>query len=161
MSHNIVNNYSSTIITIFDQTIKGYEGAKDTIKNTEAQLQDIQHEIEISKPKDMYSGYLMYQKIRELRIQRREAKEEVELLQELYDYLTGQQAQQFKQTMQKIQGHSAKLRTQQENRTYSPRERKDLTIKGVTSTEPKPFEEMMEEFKKTKVTIKGGKLRKN
>ena len=155
MSHNIVNNYASTMITIFDQTIKGYEGAKDTIKNTEAQLQDIQHEIEISKPKDMYSGYLMYQKIRELRIQRREAKEEVELLQELYDYLTGQQAQQFKQTMQKIQGHSAKLRTQQENRTYSPRERKDLTIEGVTSTEPKPFEEMMEEFKKPIMILEG------
>ena len=160
MSHNIVNNYSSTILNIFDQTIKGYEGAKDTIKTTDAQLNDINHEIEISKPKDMYGGYKLYKQMRELRIQRREAKEEVELLQELYDFLTGPQAQQFKQTMQKIQGHSAKLRSKQESRTYSPRERDDLTIKGVTSTEPKPFETMMEEFKKTKVTMKGGKLRK-
>ena len=160
MSNNIVTNYVTTMVTIFDQVIKGYENAQEVIRSTEAQLNDIAHEIEFSKPKDMYHGYLMYKAIHELRVQRREAKEEVELLGELYEFFTGEYSKQFKSKVQQIQGRSVKLREQQERRTYRPREREDLTIAGVTGGEQKPFEELMREFKKTKVSMKNGKLRK-
>lgn len=160
MSNNIVNNYSTTMVSIFNQVIQGYENAQEVIRSTEAQLNDIAHEIEFSKPKDMYHGYLMYKAIHELRVQRRQAKEEAELLQEMYEFFTGTYAQQFKSKIQQIQGHSVKLRDKQERRTYKPRELADLTIEGVHSEGTKPFEELMSEFKKTKVTMKGGKLRK-
>lgn len=160
MSANIVNNYSSTIVTIFQDVIKNYERNLDLIKQTEEELNDINHEIELSEPKNAYQGYLLYKEIRDLRIKRRTAKEENELLKDMYEYLKSQPGQAFKSKIQSIQGNSAKLRTTQESRTYQPRQRDDLTITNKHSSANKPFEEMLAEFNKTKITTQGGKLRK-
>lgn len=157
---NIVNNYSSTIITIFQEVVKNYEANKRIIKQAEEELNDLNHEIELSDPKDMYKGYLVYKDIRETRIRRRTAKEENELLQDMYDFFQSQQGQAFKSKIQSIQGNSVKLRTTQEARTYQPRQRDDLTITDKHSTANKPFEEMLKEFNKNKAKMQGGKLRK-
>ena len=157
---NIVNNYSSNIIQIMTDTIKNYERNLEDIKRMEDELNDLNHEIELSSPKDMYKGYLLYKEIRELRIKRRAAKEENELLRDMYDYFKSPQGQSFKTKIQQIQGSAVKLRTTQEQRTYVPRQRNDLTITDHHSTEHKPFEEMLKDFKKDKVHMQGGKLRK-
>ena len=78
----------------------------------------------------------------------------------MYDYLTSQNGQSFKNKIQNIQGNSVKLRSVQESRTYQPRRRKDLTITDKHSDEPTTFEEMLKDFKKIKVSTRGGKLRK-
>lgn len=160
MSNNIVNNYASTIVTIYADVIKTYERNLEIIKETEEELNDLYHEAELSKPKDMYKGYLVYKAIREARIRRRTAKNENELLKDMYDYFTGQNAQAFKSKIQSIQGASVKLKTTQEQRTYTPRQRNDLTITNQKPVANKPFEDMMKQFNQTKVTVKGGKLRK-
>ena len=157
---NIVNNYSSTIVTIFQDVTKTYEKNLETIKQTEDELNDLYHEAELSNPKDMYQGYLVYKAIRDTRIRRRTAKEENELLREMYEYLKSQAGQQFKSKIQSIQGSSAKLRTTQESRTYQPRQRTDLTITDKHSTANKPFEELLSDWKKDRVTVQNGKLRK-
>lgn len=157
---NIVNNYSSTIVTIFQDVIKNYEMNLDTIKQTEAELNDLYHEAELSEPKDMYKGYLVYKAIRDTRIRRRTAKEENELLKDIYDYFQSPQGQAFKSKIQSIQGNSVKLRATQEARTYQPRQRDDLTITDKHSTANKPFEQMLSDFNKSKAYMKGGKLRK-
>lgn len=157
---NIVENYSTTIVSIFQNTIRDYEMDLDRIEQIQDELQDIFHEIELSPPKNMYAGYLLYKRIRDLRIERRRCKEQTELMKETYEYFKGQQGQAFKNRMQQLQGNAAKLRKTQESRTYKPRQRKDLTIEGMTSSEQKSFEDMMKEFKETKVSMKGGKLRK-
>lgn len=157
---NIVNNYSSTIVTIFQDVTKNYERNLEIIKQTEEELNDLNHEAEMSAPKDMYKGYLLYKNIRELRLTRRKAKEENEILEDMYDFLKSPQAQQFKSKVQQIQGNSAKIREIQERRTYVPRQRTDLTITGETCTAHKPFEEMLADFNKTKISMKNGKLRK-
>ena len=77
MSNNIVNQYSSTIVTIFQDVQKNYEYNLSVIKQTEDELNDLNHEIELSGPKDMYRGYLLYKNIRELRQKRREAKDTI------------------------------------------------------------------------------------
>lgn len=159
-SNNIVNNYSSTIVTIYQDVIKTYERNIDIIKQTEGELNDLYHEAELSKPKDMYQGYLVYKSIRDVRIKRRQAKEENELLQDMYDYLKSPAGQQFKSKIQSIQGNSAKLRATQEARTYQPRQRNDLTITDKHSEASKPFEQLLADFNKTKVTTQNGKLRK-
>ena len=87
MATNIVNNYISTMMTIYNDVIKIYERNLGIIKQTEDELNDLNHEIELSSPKDMYKGYLLYKDIRELRIKRRTAKEENELLKDMYEYL--------------------------------------------------------------------------
>ena len=157
---NIINNYSTTIITIFKDVVDNYERNIQIIKQAEEELNDLNHEIEFADPKDMYKGYLLYKNIRELRLKRRCAKEENELLKELYEYVTSSNGQGVKSSLQKIQGHAVKLREIQESRTYNPRQRSDLTVTDKTCTAHKPFEEMLADFNQTKVTMKSGKLRK-
>ena len=157
---NIMNNYCSTIITIYQNVIQNYERDLDDIKRIEGELNDIMHEIELTNSKDMYHGYLLYKQIRELRIERRRCKEEVELLKDTYDYFNSQQGQAFKNKIQQLQGGAAKLREVQEHRTYTPRQRNDLTCTDQTSTAHKPFQEMLNEFNRDKAYIKNGKLRK-
>ena len=157
---NIVENYSTTVVTIFQNVIKDHERNLERIEEIQDELQDIMHEIELSSGKDMYSGYLLYRRIRELRIERRRCKEEVEIMKETYEYFRSQQGQAFKNKLQQLQSNAAKLRKTQEARTYTPRQRDDLTIEGMTSSEQASFEDMMREFNKTKISIKNGKPRK-
>lgn len=158
---NIINNYSSTIISIFQNVIKTYENNIEIIKQTEGELTDIEHEIELSSPKNARDGYKLYKELREIRIRRRAAKDENQILKDMYEYLTSQQGQAFKNKIQQIQGNATKLKEIQEHRTYTPRQRNDLTCTNVTSTAYRPFEDMLKEFKKNnKVTTQNGKLRK-
>lgn len=157
---NIVNNYSTTMITIFQDVKRNYERNLEVIKQTEEELNDLYHEAELSEPKDMYKGYLVYKAIRDTRIKRRTAKEENELLKDMYEYLQSQQGQTFKTRIQSIQGNAVKLRAVQESRTYQPRQRNDLTITDKHSSAHKPFEQMLADFNKTKVSMQNGKLRK-
>ena len=157
---NIVNNYCSTVVTIYQDVIKNYERNLEVIREAEDELNDLYHEAELSSPKDMYHGYLIYKAIREARIRRRTAKEENELLKDMYEYLKSPVGQSFKSKLQSIQGASVKLRATQEARTYQPRQRNDLTITDKHSTATKPFEEMLKDFNQTKVTMQGGKLKK-
>lgn len=157
---NIVNNYCSTIMTIFQDVKKNYENNLEIIKKAEDELNDLYHECELAEPKDMYNGWKMYRAIREARIRRRAAKEENEILKDMYEYLNGQAGHAFKTKMQSIQGSAAKIRSTQESRTYQPRQRDDLTITDKHSEAHKPFEQMLADFNKTKVSMQGGKLRK-
>ncbi len=157
---NIINNYATTIGSIFQNVIKTYEMNLDIIKQSEEELNDLNHEIELSAPKDAYRGYLLYKEIRNVRLRRRKAKEENELLQEMYDYFKSPQGQQFKNKVQQLQGSSVKLREAQERRTYTPRQRTDLTITDQTCTAHKPFQELLDDFNKNKAYMKNGKMRK-
>ena len=157
---NIVNNYCSTVVTIFQDVKKTFENNQVIIKQTEDELNDLYHECELANPKDMYNGWKLYRAIRDARIRRRTAKEENEVLKDMYEYLNTQAGQSFKSKMQSIQGSAAKIRSTQESRTYQPRQRDDLTITDKHSTATKPFEEMLRDFNKNKPYMQGGKLRK-
>lgn len=158
--NNIVNNYCSTVVTIFQDVKKNYENNNEIIKQAEEELNDLYHEAELANPKDMYQGYLLYKAIRDTRIRRRQAKQENEVLKDMYEYLNSQAGQTFKTKMQTIQGNAAKIQAAQESRTYQPRQRNDLTITDKHSSATKPFEQMLKDFNQTKVTMQGGKLRK-
>lgn len=160
MPNNIVNQYSSTIISIYQSVINTYENNLDIIRQAEEELNDLNHECELSSPKDMYHGYLIYKQIRDIRQKRRIAKNENEVLKEMYDFFKTQQGQSFRSTMCKVQGNAAKIADSQTRRTYRPRQRNDLTITDQPCAANKPFEELLKEFKQTKVTTQNGKLRK-
>jgi hypothetical protein len=68
----------------------------------------------------------MYKTLRDARIRRRKAKEENELLREMYEFFQTQQAQTFKNQISKIQGNSKKLYETQKARTYVPRQLSNL-----------------------------------
>lgn len=160
MSGNIVNNFASTIVTIYKDVVERFEDNLKIIKQSEDELNDLYHEIELANPKDMYKGYLVYKEIREVRIRRRTAKEENELLKDMYDYFMSQNGQTFKSKIQSIQGNSVKIRNAQEQRTYQPRQRNDLTIGNKHTVANKPFEEMLADFNKNKPYMSGGKMRR-
>jgi len=159
-SNNIVNNYCSTLIQIATDVVKKYESNVEIIKKTEDELNDVYHEIELGKAQDLYGGYKLYKQVKDLRMQRRQAKDENDLLKDMYEYVKSQPGQSFKSKIQSIQGSSAKVYEAQNRRTYNPRQRSDLTITNKTCEVNRPFEDLMKEFKQTKVTMQGGKLRK-
>ena len=159
-SNNIVNNYSSTFIQIFNDVVKKYEGNLEIIKQTEDSLTDVYHEIELGKNQDMYHGYLLYKQVKDLRMKRRQAKDENDLLRDMYEYIKSQNGQSFKSKIQSIQGNSVKVYEAQSHRTYTPRQLDNLTITNKTCEVNRPFEELLAEFNKTKITKQGGKRRK-
>lgn len=159
-NNNIVNNYCSTFIQIANDVVKKYESNVEVIKQTEDELTDVYHEIELGKPQDMYGGYKLYKQVKDLRMKRRQAKDENDLLKDMYEYIKSQSGQAFKSKMQSIQGNSVKVYEAQSHRTYTPRQRDDLTITNKTCEVNRPFEDLMSEFKKNKVTMQNGKLRK-
>jgi single-stranded-DNA-specific exonuclease len=114
----------------------------------------------IFTPQDLYGGYKLYKQVKDLRMKRRQAKDENDLLRDMYEYIKSQPGQTFKSKIQSIQGSSAKVYEAQSRRTYNPRQRSDLTITNKTCEVNRPFEDLMREFKKEKVTMQGGKLRK-
>lgn len=159
-SNNIVNNYCSTFIQIANDVVKKYESNVEVIKQTEDELTDLMHEIELGKPQDMYGGYKLYKQVKDLRMRRRQAKDENDLLEDMYEYIKSQSGQSFMSKMRSIQGNSVRVYEAQSHRTYTPRQRNDLTITDKTCEVNKPFEDLMSEFKKNKVTMQNGKLRK-
>jgi hypothetical protein len=159
-SNNIINNYCSTLIQIATDVIKRFEDNESIIKQTEAELNDVYHEIELGKSQDLYGGYKLYKQVKDLRMKRRQAKNENELLKDMYEYIKSQHGQTFKSKIQSIQSSSAKVYDAQSRRTYTPRQRSDLTITDRTCEANKPFEDMMKEWNKDKAYMQGGKLRR-
>ena len=157
---NIVNNYCSNIVQIANDVVRRFEGNLEIIKQTEDELMDIEHEIELGASQDLYGGWKLYKQIKNLRMRRRQAKSENELLKDMYDYIKSQQGQSFKSKIQSIQGNSVKVYEAQSRRTYTPRQRTDLTITSKTCEANKLFEDLMRDFKKDKVHVENGKLRK-
>ena len=79
----------------------------------------------------------------------------------MYEFLKGPQGQTFKTQIQKIQGNAAKISEAQQHRYYVPRRRNDLTIaEPCSAAVNRPFEELLDEFKQTKIVQQKGKLRK-
>lgn len=159
-SNNIINNYSSNIIQIFNDVVKRYENNEATIKRTEDALNDVYHEIELGKDQDLHGGWKLYRQVKDLRNERRQAKNENQLLKDMYDYIKSQPGQSFKTKIQSIQGNSAKIYDAQCKRTYTPRQLDSLTITEKTCEVNRPFEDLLAEFKKEKVTMRNGKFRK-
>ena len=61
---NIVNTYASSIVTIFKDVTEIYEKNAEIRKQAENELVDLEHEIELSNPKNARDGYKIYKEIR-------------------------------------------------------------------------------------------------
>ncbi len=160
MACNIVERYCTSAVSMYQDVVKTYEYNLDVIKKAEQEQTDLEHEIELGNPKNARDGYKIYKELREVRLRRRKAKEENQLLQDIYDYFKSPQGQSFKNKIQQIQGDSAKLYEKQQNRTYTPRVRDDLTCTDKKVESYRPFEELLKSFNETKVSVQNGKLRK-
>ena len=106
----------------FVSNIKGmisrFESNKSRIIEIENELLDIYHYIEISSYKTVPVGYKLYRKMAELRRERRACKNEIDLLQPIYDYF---HATEVLNRLSRVQGECAKAKRSINDRAYVTR----------------------------------------
>lgn len=107
---------------IFDLP-KAYEGNKLTIELCEKEIIDIEHVIELTTF-NASRGYSLAKDIKEVRIRRRELKDQNELLSPLVEVV--QRMRGFQNDLNKAIGDIRRIKQKHENRSYKMRVREDL-----------------------------------
>jgi len=92
-----------------------YAWNRDRIKEIENEMSDIEHYMEIANYKPIAPGYRLYRKLAELRRERRACKNEVDLLQPIYEYF---HATEVLNRLSTVQGECAKAKSTIDNRCY-------------------------------------------
>ena len=95
-----------------------YEWNRNRIGESEAELIDLLHWIEITPNKKVPDGYKLYRKLADLRRERRCCKNENDLLQPIYEYF---HATEVLNRLAKVQGECAKAKEAIDARTYAIR----------------------------------------
>lgn len=115
-----------SLIKIFDDVLNTYEENYETVNRCDKEAQDLLHEIELSEKQTKAGGYKLYEMLREVRRERRRAKDENELLQPLVEALKQQET--FRLRLYKVHDRIKELTRLQGERVYKARIRDDLTI---------------------------------
>lgn len=92
-----------------------FEWNKARIVEIEAELNDLNHYMEMASFKTVPNGYKLYRKTSELRKERRCCKNENDLLQPIYEYF---HATEVLDRLSKVQGECAKMKGTIDNRSY-------------------------------------------
>lgn len=95
-----------------------YESNKDMLVELEQRMQDILHFAEMSKDKDVCSGYKLYKELCQIRRQRRACKNEIELLSPVYELFHGTK---LLDQLAYVQGGCRKVKQAISNKGYSIR----------------------------------------
>lgn len=149
---NIVNEFVNNIIGSYDKAIQRFENNLEILKKCDDETLDLLHEIELSASKNVCDGFRMYKDIKEVRLRRRIAKDENDVLEEFYHYAKAQND--VKNKLKGIQNNSQKIINNKKLRTYKPKERDDLTIGVLQNNFNNPMEEALRNFKKQNETKK-------
>jgi hypothetical protein len=123
------------LLKIFGDIPELYEQNFEIVNRCDKETQDLLHEIELSENQSTAGAYRLYKALRDVRRERRRAKEENELLQPLVDALKQQET--FRLKLYKVHDRIKELARQQSERTYTPRVREDLTIGQEQDTDDK------------------------
>jgi hypothetical protein len=134
---NFTDNMSS-IISTYEQNLR-------IIEEKERELSDIGHEIELSAKKNVVEGYKIYSEERNVRKTRRQAKDENEILQPIYEYLIKQNVKDVLTNLEKTIIKANQVEQGHQTRIYKPKVRNDLTI---TNRTPVNFDDLLYKFKK-------------
>lgn len=112
-------NQLQTFMAFAKDVITRYEENQRLWDETDKQTQDILHFIELSENMNAANGYKAYKKLAEVRRNRRQYKNEIDLLQPLYEYLTNNMSVINQLTM--IQGKCRNNKETIQLRSYSMR----------------------------------------
>lgn len=122
-----------------EETIKGfcaavrsmlsrYQYCKDQFNQLENEMQDLLHYIEMSSDKNANLGFKLYKQLTDIRRKRRIAKNEMDLLQPIYDAFSGGDKLNM---LAQIQGLCRTTKQSIDNKVYTVRtDALDLFIKG-------------------------------
>lgn len=90
-------------------------GNKDRVQRIDAELNDLEHYMETTAFKPVSQGYRLYRKLAELRKERRACKNEIELLQPIWEYF---HATDVLNKLRTVQGECRKMKAQIDDRCY-------------------------------------------
>jgi hypothetical protein len=100
------------------QALSKYEANKIRLSELESRLQDLLHFVEMSKDKDAVSGYRIYKDICNTRRERRQCKNEIELLTPVYELFHGTKVL---DQLASVQGSCKQIKKTISNKGYSIR----------------------------------------
>lgn len=100
------------------QVISRYDNDRNRLSELEAEMQDVLHYTEMSKSKDVLNGYKIYKKLCEIRRERRACKNEIDLLQPIYEMFHG--TKELDQ-LARLQGTCKQIKKTIANKGYSVR----------------------------------------
>ena len=105
-------------VSSIKEMVSRYENDKIRIFELEAQEEDLKHSMEILPNQKVSDGYKLYKKMREIRKERRACKNEIDLLQPVYEYF---HATEVLNKLSHVQGQCAIAREAIDGRVYSVR----------------------------------------
>jgi hypothetical protein len=129
----IISPIITNILDSFETIVVKYKYNKNEINNCEKEIKDLLHEIELSKNKNAYDGFKMYEKLREVTRRRRQCLDENKELKELYNYYINNK--EIKNKLIMIKNNNQVVLNNMKNRKYKAKVREDLTIATKTSTQ--------------------------
>ena len=109
-----------TILKCIDYITKQFEANYKLIGELDKQLCDLQHEIEFT-PFDVQRGYKLAKQVQDLRRQRREAKDDNEVLYRMQEYLNKGNSRSFVVGFAASLGKAKKRSEVLPDRKYAPR----------------------------------------
>lgn len=95
-----------------------YEGNKARLEELENEMQDILHYIELTENKNANIGFKLYKRLTEVRRERRICKNEINLLQPIYDNF---KESDLLNVLSRIQGSCGSIKRQIDGRAYTVR----------------------------------------
>ncbi len=119
------------ILRCIDYVLKQYPQNQDDICELDKQTQDLLHKIEFTPLLTMGPGFKLAKQIQDIRLKRRELKDENELLKPLFDFLS--------------QGTSIAFRNGLTNAVKSSRRRESNLTKRVYTPRSEAFKEAQNE----------------
>lgn len=140
-----IENSLKLIISMFDSTVNTYENNCKTIRNCDLKQNDVAHKRELSKRMTVAAICKLHKEERENLIVRRKAKDENELLKELYDYCIANKH--IKKEFSKMLSNYNNKKAKQSKRIYTPRISPNEETTVNAKTKPN-LDKMIKEYKR-------------
>ena len=110
------------ILKEFCSNVRGmlgrYESNKERLSKLEQEMQDLLHYVEMSKNKNALDGFKLYKRLCDVRRERRSIKNEIDLLQPVYDLFHGTKVL---DQLTQVQGTCRTTKQAIDNRAYTIR----------------------------------------
>jgi hypothetical protein len=107
------------MLSIYDKTIYTYEHNDERIKELEGIQNDLMHEISLGKKRGVVDGYKLYEKMRDVLVERYEKRDVNDELKPLYDYLKSNVV--IKNSLNRVLVDTKSEAERLANRAYTPR----------------------------------------
>lgn len=116
---DFVNRNVCTIVQMYKMVSEKFYENNKIISQCDKETQDVLHRLEFDTHQNVINGYKLYDLLYEIRQRRRKAKNENEILHDLYHFCKDNPV--FLEKAKRIQSDAQKIVDEQKERIYNPR----------------------------------------